>query len=103
MLASARRALLQAALTTAALGVGASPALAQYDASPFDETAETMIVDLLIARPAGLAATALGSAVFVLSLPFTASTGSVDVAARKLVQDPVNFTFARPLGNFNRY
>jgi hypothetical protein len=103
MLASARRALLQAALTVAALGVSASPVLAQYDVGPFDETAEKMIVDLLIARPAGLAATVVGGAVFVLALPFTASTNSVDLAARKLVEDPANFTFSRPLGNFNNY
>jgi hypothetical protein len=61
-------------------------------------TAEAMLVDVIVLRPFGIAATVLGAAVFVVSLPFTLPTRSVDKAAQKLVVDPAKFTFVRPLG-----
>jgi hypothetical protein len=61
-------------------------------------TAEAMLADVIVVRPFGIAATVLGTAVFVVSLPFTLPTRSVDKAAQKLVVDPAKFTFARPLG-----
>lgn len=42
-----------------------------------------MIGDLLIARPFLIAATAVGAVAFVVSLPFTAASGSVGKAARR--------------------
>lgn len=60
-----------------------------------------IVVDVLIARPAGLAATALGSAFFVLALPFAAMTGGIDDAAEALVAAPARATFTRPLGDFD--
>ncbi len=57
-----------------------------------------MVFDLLFARPIGLVGTALGSAVFVVSLPFTLLGGNVGEAGKVLVIDPVKFTFVRPLG-----
>jgi hypothetical protein len=59
-----------------------------------------MIYDLVIMRPVGLAATALGSAFWLLSLPFSASGGNYDIATEKLVKEPAAFTFKRPLGEF---
>jgi hypothetical protein len=60
----------------------------------------SMAADTILARPLGIAATILGTAFFVVSLPFTAASGSVDKAAQKLVVDPFSFTFDRPLGEF---
>jgi hypothetical protein len=60
--------------------------------------AETMILDLLVLRPFGLIGTAIGTAAFIVSLPFSLPTKSADEAAQKLVVDPAKFTFARPLG-----
>jgi hypothetical protein len=60
--------------------------------------AETMILDLVLLRPMGLIGTALGTAAFIISLPFSLPTKSADQAAYKLVVDPAKFTFARPLG-----
>ena len=54
--------------------------------------------DALVARPIGLALTVLGSAVFVVSLPFTALGGGVGEAADTLVVGPAKETFARCLG-----
>ena len=57
-----------------------------------------MAADLVIVRPIGLLATVLGSAVFVVSLPFTLLGGNVEEAAKALVVEPARFTFVRPLG-----
>lgn len=56
------------------------------------------VVDVAIARPLGLGATVLGSVLWVAWLPFTAPTGSMDVAAQGLVVEPFRFTFVRPIG-----
>lgn len=55
-------------------------------------------VDLLVARPGGLAATVLGTVVLIVGLPFTLINGSTEQAAQQLVVEPANYTFTRPLG-----
>src|SRR5256712_4970375 len=69
-----------------------------YMARTEDVSAEAMIADGLLLRPAGIAATVLGTVVFVVTLPFSIPTRSVDKAAQKLIVDPVRYTFVRPLG-----
>jgi hypothetical protein len=54
--------------------------------------------DLLLARPVGLAATVLGTAIFVVGLPFEAISGDFADPARRLVVEPAKFTFTRKLG-----
>jgi hypothetical protein len=61
-------------------------------------SAETIIADGLLLRPGGLVATVVGTAVFVITLPFSIPTKSVDKAAQRLVVDPARYTFVRPLG-----
>jgi hypothetical protein len=56
---------------------------------------EWNIMDLLLARPIGVAAGIIGTGVFVFSLPFTIATGTVDDAAQMLVVKPFNFSFER--------
>jgi hypothetical protein len=51
-------------------------------------------------RPVGLAATAVGAAIFVVALPFAAISGDVRRTAKSLVGAPANFTFRRRLGDF---
>lgn len=68
-------------------------------AAPEDSGA-AIATDVLIARPACLAATALGSVAFVLALPFAAITKSVGRTADALVVTPAKATFTRPLGDF---
>jgi hypothetical protein len=55
------------------------------------------MMDLLLARPIGLAAGIIGSAVFVATLPFTIPTRSVDNAAQIFIVRPFSFSFSRPL------
>ena len=69
-----------------------------YMARTEDVSAEAMIADGLLLRPAGIVATVLGTAVFVVTLPFSIPTKSVDKAAQKLIVDPARYTFVRPLG-----
>lgn len=54
--------------------------------------------DVLVARPAGLVATVVGSAIFVVALPFAAITGDVKETGRALVGAPAHWTFHRRLG-----
>ena len=63
-----------------------------------DVSAEAILVDGFILRPAGVVATIVGSVAFVVTLPFSIPTGSVDKAAQKLVVDPAKYTFVRPMG-----
>jgi hypothetical protein len=59
-----------------------------------------MAADLLIVRPLGLVATVLGTGLFVLQLPLSLIQGEPpNDAARKLVVEPAQFTFSRPLGD----
>ncbi len=59
-----------------------------------------MMVDILAVRPVGLAAIVFGTAVFIVSLPFSLASGSVDTVGRALVAKPFKFTFTRPIGDF---
>jgi hypothetical protein len=57
-----------------------------------------MAADIAVARPFGLALTALGAVAFVASLPFSALGGNVKEAADALVVGPGKETFVRCLG-----
>ena len=59
-----------------------------------------MIYDLVVLRPVGIVATAVGSVAWLISLPFSALGDNVDQATDKLVKTPGKFTFVRPLGEF---
>jgi len=62
-------------------------------------TAEAVVADVVVARPACFIATVLGSAAFVVALPFAAMSKSVDKTANTLVVAPANLTFKRPVGD----
>ena len=78
----------------------ASPVLAKEKQSITgeDRNAVSMMFDLVLLRPLGLAATVIGTAFFVVSLPFSALGGNTGEAANKLVVAPAKYTFSRPLG-----
>ena len=56
---------------------------------------EWNMLDILFARPLGIAAGIIGTGVFIVSLPFTIPTGSVNEAAQMLIVDPFKFSFTR--------
>ena len=70
------------------------------DAQESSDAAGMIVVDALLLRPLGIAATILGTATFVLTLPFSLPTRSAGKAAKALVVKPAKFTFERPLGEF---
>ncbi len=57
-------------------------------------------VDVLIIRPVTLVGAVLGTALFVVALPFSIPSGSVKMTAKTLIVEPFKFTFTRPLGEF---
>lgn len=86
-----------AALVTAPFGA----ALAGDNFAEAEETTgATMAADLLLVRPAGIAATLVGSVIFVVALPFTLISGDTQHSLDKLIKEPGKYTFDRPLGYF---
>ena len=78
--------------------VGAS-ALAQDQYRQSERSAEKMVADAVFLRPLGFVSTVLGSAVFIVSLPFSAIGGNSGEAFNKMVKEPAEYTFVRPLGD----
>jgi hypothetical protein len=60
-----------------------------------------MVVDVVVVRPLGLVATAIGTVLTVVALPFTIPSGSVEKSAHELIVRPAEYTFTRPLGDFS--
>ena len=79
-----------------------STLLAAQDGCSTSASPEKMAVDLVFIRPLGLAGTVAGSAVYVVSLPFTLLGGNAGEAGKKLVVEPAAYTFTRPLGSNSR-
>ncbi len=77
----------------------ASTALAQEKAQDVDMPGK-MVVDALVTRPLGIIATVFGTALFVVSLPFSALGGNTREAYNNLMVKPAKYTFKRPLGEF---
>jgi hypothetical protein len=84
--------ILLCALTFASGSV--TPAHASVDNSIY------VVGDLVLVRPGCFAVTLIGSALFVVALPFAAMSGSVHDTADTLVVHPAAATFTRPLGDF---
>lgn len=63
-----------------------------------DPSALAMAGDLVIARPILLVGTVLGTALYVVSLPFSLAGGNAMEAGETLVLDPARSTFVRCLG-----
>ncbi|MCK9744641.1 multidrug transporter [Pseudomonas syringae] len=57
-----------------------------------------MIGDLLIARPLLIAATVIGTGLFVIAAPFAAAGGNLGATGKALVVDPGKAAFVRCLG-----
>ena len=77
--------------------MAAQPVLAT-EQLPKDRAGGDMFLDAVFARPMGLIAIVAGSTAFVVALPFTFFSGSVNSSADELVKKPIDYTFKRPLG-----
>ena len=65
-----------------------------------EPSAAAMMGDVLVVRPISLVGLGVTSLTFLISWPFSAAGGNSDQAKQKLLKDPVQFTFKRPLGDF---
>ena len=75
-------------------------ALAQEYIESEDASGDAMIYDFVIVRPISAVATLASTTVYILSLPFSALGGNSDEAAERLVKEPFEWTFQRPLGEY---
>ena len=84
-----------AMLVVCALIVSTAPA--------FAEATDGMgiVADVLIARPVGLVSVVFGTVMYVVALPFSIPSGSVEKTGQLLVEEPFKYTFFRPLGDFS--
>jgi hypothetical protein len=82
-------------LCASLLGLASLPVHAAREDDP---TALAMTADALVARPFGVVVTAVGTATFLVSLPFSLAGGNVEQAAETLVLGPARETFVRCLG-----
>ena len=57
--------------------------------------------DIVAARPLGILSIVTGAALWVVSLPFAVLTGSLPQTTETLISNPVKYTFARPIGDFD--
>lgn len=77
-----------------------TPAIADESTKTDEMKGDWLIWDIVLARPAGVASIGIGTSLFVVSLPFTLPSKSVKTASQKLIMDPINYTFRRPLGQW---
>jgi hypothetical protein len=57
-----------------------------------------IVLDVLIARPLGLASMVVGLAGAIVAYPFALASGSADRVTQKLIYEPYAYTFVRPVG-----
>lgn len=70
-----------------------------FAADEIDEPSPlAMAGDAIIARPLGVAFTAVGTVLYLVTLPFSAAGGNAGKAGKALVVDPFVATFIRCLG-----
>ena len=90
--------LLQYALAASLSAMITVPQLGFAQVVEEEPSAFAMTGDLVVLRPALVVVTLVGSAVFLVSLPFSAAGGNVREAADTLVVGPAKATFVRCLG-----
>lgn len=85
-----------------ALVFAVTPLVAAAEDTVSGDKATDMVVDLVVVRPLGLAATVIGTVLTVVALPFTLPGGNAGASAHELIVRPAEYTFNRPLGEFHR-
>lgn len=83
---------------TLLVSISATPLWAAEQSEP---SPDEVAADLLVVRPLALCSIVVGSAIFVAGLIFTIPTGNLALSGRKLVVEPVKFTFLKPLGELD--
>ena len=63
-----------------------------------DTSATSVITDILLLRPIGVASLGVGTAMYIVSLPFALITRSHGTTVKVLVKEPFKYVFVRPVG-----
>ena len=90
------RRILSLLLSFVLLTVSAAPV------SAVEEDAVLASGDVLVARPLGIVSAIIGSAIFLVALPFAATSGTVKETADVLIGEPMRFSFKRPVGDLSQ-
>lgn len=95
---STKQTLKSAMLAVAMAAFAAAPAISNAENVTERPSGMEMTADAVLVRPLMLVATVLGTAVYVVSLPFSALGGNAGEAGQTLVVTPFKATFVRCLG-----
>jgi len=87
------------AFTLALSSVMFSSNAAAYERISAEPTAGTMLADTFMVRPFMLVSTVIGTAAYIVTLPFSLLGGNAGAAGKALVVEPAAYTFVRPLGD----
>lgn len=63
-----------------------------------DTSAASVITDMILLRPVGVASLGVGTAMYIVALPFALITRSHATTFKVLVKEPFEFVFVRPVG-----
>ncbi len=99
MLKSKKRPIVIALLAAFLITTLPFPAIAQ-EADPVEEGG-LMMIDFAVFRPAGIILSAMGMVIYTLTMPFHFMSAEAEQNAKeRFINDPMKFTFVRPLGDF---
>jgi len=84
-----------------ALVIAVTFLLASVSAFAGTENDAAVTGDIIFARPLGLLGIVAGIGLFVVSLPFAVISHSVDKTSKTLIENPVEYTFSRQMGDFD--
>ena len=73
-------------------------------ASVFADPDDAIIAaaDTVVARPLGIVSLIVGTAAFIVTMPFALTSGTMEETADTLIGEPFRFTFDRPVGEFKQ-
>lgn len=94
--------LLLAALFSTSLLAGQSMAESYAYAYADDNVTDGDILAEWLVRPVGALGTVVGFATFVAGLPFSVTTDSTEESFDKMVKEPFEYTFHRPVGHYKK-
>ncbi|MGB5180343.1 MAG: hypothetical protein WBP44_16640 [Gammaproteobacteria bacterium] len=85
-------------LATSNMAFVSSAHAGNYDDNGERPSGGAMLADAVLMRVPMTAVAIIGTAVFVVTLPFSALGGNVGEAGTKLVKEPFEYAWVRPLG-----
>jgi ABC-type molybdate transport system permease subunit len=75
------------------------PAFAANNVMDTEPTGGSMVADFFLVRPFMLTASVVGLATFIVTSPLSLLGGNIGESGKKLVLEPAEYTFVRPLGD----